>query len=88
MTQRFILRHRLEKRDTDARVSEPLEPIVYYLDPGTPEPVRSALLDGARWWNQAFEAAGYRDAFQVVMRPDSISSRPAASRSTIRCWAS
>jgi hypothetical protein len=74
MTQRFIRRHRLEKRDPNAAISDPVEPIVYYLDPGTPEPVRSALLDGARWWNQAFEAAGYSDAFQVVMRPDSISS--------------
>ena len=74
MTQRFVRRHRLEKRNPNAAVSEAVEPIVYYLDPGTPEPVRSALLDGARWWNQAFEAAGYRDAFQVVMRPDSISS--------------
>lgn len=74
MTQRFIRRHRLEKRDPSARISDAVEPIVYYLDPGTPEPVRSALLDGARWWNQAFESAGYRDAFQVRMRPDSISS--------------
>ncbi len=74
MTQRHIRRHRLEKRNPNAAVSEPVEPIIYYLDPGTPEPVRSALLDGARWWNQAFEAAGYRNAFQVVMRPDSISS--------------
>ena len=54
-------------------MSDPVEPIVYYLDPGTPEPVRSALLDGARWWNDAFEAIGYRDAFQVRIRPDSIS---------------
>mgnify|MGYP001174112432 CR=1 FL=1 len=74
MTQRFIRRHRLEKRDPSARVSEAVEPIIYYLDPGAPEPMRSALLDGARWWNQAFEAAGYRDAFQVMIRPDSISS--------------
>ena len=74
MTQRFIRRHRLEKRDPSARVSDPVEPIVYYLDPGAPEPIRSALLDGARWWNQAFEAAGYRNAFQVTIRPDSISS--------------
>jgi hypothetical protein len=74
MTQRHIRRHRLEKRDPNAAVSDPVEPIIYYLDPGTPEPVRSALLDGARWWNQAYEAAGYRNAFQVVMRPDSISS--------------
>jgi hypothetical protein len=73
MTARFIQRHRLEKRDPSAAVSEPVEPIIYYLDPGTPEPVRSALLDGARWWNQAFEAAGYRDAFRVEILPDSVS---------------
>lgn len=74
MTRRSIRRHRLEKRDPGAAMSEPVEPIIYYLDPGTPEPIRSALLEGARWWNQAFEAAGYINAFQVVMRPDSISS--------------
>ncbi len=74
MTQRFIRRHRLEKRDPGAAMSEPVEPIVYYLDPGTPEPVRSALLDGARWWNQAFEAAGFIDAFRVEIRPEDVSS--------------
>ena len=74
MTQRFIRRHRLEKRDPGAAMSEPVEPIVYFLDPGTPEPVRSALLDGARWWNQAFEAAGFIDAFRVELRPEDVSS--------------
>ena len=74
MTQRFIRRHRLEKRDPGAAMSEPVEPIVYYLDPGTPEPVRSALLEGARWWNQAFEAAGFIDGFQVELRPEDVSS--------------
>lgn len=68
--RRFITRHRLEKKNPGAAVSEAVEPIVYYLDRGTPEPVRSALLDGARWWNQAFEAAGYKDAFQVEMLPE------------------
>ena len=62
-------RHRLQKKDPTADVSEAVEPIIYYLDTGAPEPVRSALLDGARWWNQAFEAAGYKDAFQVRMLP-------------------
>ncbi|MAO66568.1 MAG: peptidase [Balneola sp.] len=70
LTKRFISRHRLEKKDPGAEVSEPVEPIVYYLDNGTPEPVRSALLDGARWWNQAFEAAGYKDAFIVKVLPE------------------
>ena len=69
LEQRFIIRHRLEKKDPNAAISDPVKPIVYYLDPGTPEPVRSALLEGARWWNQAFEAAGFRNAFQVQMLP-------------------
>jgi len=62
-------RHRLKKKDPTAEFSEAVEPIIYYLDRGAPEPVRSALLDGARWWDQAFEAAGYKNAFQVKMLP-------------------
>ena len=69
IVKRFIYRHRLEKKNPNAAMSEAVEPIIYYLDPGTPEPIRSALLDGARWWNQAFEAIGYKDAFQVKMLP-------------------
>ena len=69
VVKRYMARHRLQKKDPSAAVSDPVKPIVYYLDPGTPEPVRSALLEGARWWNQAFEAAGYRNAFQVEMLP-------------------
>lgn len=68
--KRFIRRHRLEKKNPNAAVSEAVEPIIYYLDNGTPEPIRSALLDGGRWWNQAFEAIGYKNAFQVKMLPD------------------
>jgi len=71
INKRFITKHRLKKKNPDAEMSEPVEPIVYYLDPGTPEPVRSALLDCARWWNQAFEAAGYKNAFRVEVLPDS-----------------
>lgn len=67
---RYGRRHRLEKLDPQAAVSEAVEPIVYYLDRGAPEPIRSALLEGASWWNQAFEAAGYRDAFQVKLLPE------------------
>src|SRR5438128_5883146 len=72
--KRFIARHRLEKKDPKAAVSEPVQPIVYYLDRGAPEPIRSALLEGARWWNQAFEAAGYKNAFQVEMMPEGADS--------------
>ena len=67
--KRFVVRHRLEKKNPEAKVSEAVEPISYYLDPGTPEPVRSALLEGARWWNQAYEAIGFKNAFQVEMLP-------------------
>ncbi|MBT8280618.1 MAG: zinc-dependent metalloprotease [Muriicola sp.] len=70
LIKRFVTRHRLEKQDPNAASSQAVEPIVYYLDNGTPEPVRSALLEGGRWWNQAFEAIGYQDAFQLKMLPD------------------
>ena len=70
MMQRYVRRHRLEKVDPSARVSAAKKPILYYVDRGTPEPIRTALLEGARWWNQAFEAAGYRDAFQVALLPE------------------
>jgi len=67
----IINRHRLFKKDPSAAMSEAVKPIIYYLDNGTPEPIRSALLEGARWWNQAYEAAGYKNAFQVQVLPDS-----------------
>jgi len=67
--KRFIVRHRLEKKDPKAAVSDAVRPIVYYLDPAAPEPVRQALLDGARWWAAAFEKAGFKNAFKVEMLP-------------------
>ena len=70
IVKRVIYRHRLEKKDPSLEISEAVEPIIYYLDRGTPEPIRSALMDGARWWNQAFEAIGYKDAFQVKLLPE------------------
>lgn len=68
--KRFIVRHRLEKKDPSAKVSEAVKPLVYYVDRGAPEPIRTALLEGARWWNQAFEAIGYKDAFRVEVMPE------------------
>ena len=66
----YIPRHRLKKKDPSASISEAVKPIIYYLDNGTPEPIRTALLDGAKWWDQAFEAAGYKNAFQVKILPE------------------
>lgn len=68
--QMFIARHRLEKKDPSPPMSEAVKPIVYYIDNGTPEPIRSALMDGAKWWNEAFEAAGFKNAFIVRIMPD------------------
>lgn len=69
MDVKYIPRHRLQKRYPNKAKSQAINPIIYYLDPGTPEPVKTALLDGAKWWNKAFEGAGYIDAFQVKMLP-------------------
>ncbi len=61
----WVERFRLEKKDPSARLSEPKEPLVYYLDAGIPEPTRSAMRDGILWWNAAFEAAGFKNAIVV-----------------------
>jgi len=70
--QRYIVRHRLEKKNNKNEISEAVEPIVYYLDNGTPEPVKTALLEGGKWWNQAFESIGYKDAFQIKILPEDV----------------
>lgn len=70
LEKRFICRHRLKKKDPTVKVSEAVDPIVYYVDPAVPEPIRTALVDGAEWWNQAYEAIGYKDAFKVEILPD------------------
>ena len=72
MEVKLINRHRLEKKDPNAVLSEAIEPIIYYLDNGTPEPIRSALIEGASWWNEAFKEIGFKNAFQVKILPDSI----------------
>lgn len=70
MEQAYIPKHRLKKVNPHAEKSKAIKPIVYYLDPGIPEPVMGALKEGALWWAQAFEAAGYQDAFQVKVLPE------------------
>ena len=72
IVKKYIIRHRLKKKNPSLTVSEPVEPIIYYLDPGTPEPVKSALIDGASWWNEAYESIGFKNAFQVKVLPENI----------------
>ena len=69
LEKRYITRHRLEKKDPNARISEAVEPIIYYIDRGCPEPIKSALIEGALWWDHAFRAGGYKNAFQVKELP-------------------
>lgn len=70
LVRRYIIRHRLKKKDPTAKVSEVVKPIVYYVDRGIPEPIRSAVMEGVSWWKEAFEALGYQDAFQVKLLPE------------------
>ena len=70
LAQRFTTRHRLEKKDPTAARSEAVKPIVYYVDRGAPAAIKKALIEGGAWWNQAFEAAGYTNAFQVKELPE------------------
>jgi len=72
LDRKFIIRHRLVKKDPNAALSEPVKPLVYYVDNGAPPDVRDALIEGASWWTQAFEAAGFKNAFQVRVLPDSV----------------
>ena len=67
---RWATRHRLRSRDPGSEDAAPVEPIVYYVDPGIPEPIRSAVIEGASWWEQAFREAGFRDAFRVEVLPE------------------
>jgi hypothetical protein len=68
---KFIIRHRLIKQDPNCVTAcKAVAPIHYYVDRGAPEPIRSALLDGARWWDQAFQSAGWAPGtFQVDILP-------------------
>jgi hypothetical protein len=72
LVKRFISRHRLEKQNPAAEKSPALAPIIYYVDRGAPEPIRSALREGASWWNEAFEAAGFENAFRVEILPEGV----------------
>ncbi|MGI4763099.1 MAG: zinc-dependent metalloprotease [Janthinobacterium lividum] len=72
LMQRFSRRHRLAKQNPGAKISDPVEPIVYYVDRGAPPDIKRALIEGGGWWNQAFEAAGYRNAFIVKELPEGV----------------
>ncbi len=76
---------RLDKVDPSAALSEVRKPIVFYVDRGAPEPVRSALLEGANWWKPAFEKAGFKNAFRVELLPEGVD--PMDVRYSLITWA-
>jgi hypothetical protein len=81
---RLAERFRLEKTDPAAARSPVKKPIVFYVDRAAPEPIRSALVEGARWWAQAFDAAGFEDAFKVEVLPEGVS--PLDARYSVINW--
>lgn len=70
IVQNLSNRFRLERVDPAAPRSRVKTPITFYIDNAAPEPIRTALLEGASWWKAAFEAAGYIDAYRVEILPD------------------
>lgn len=70
LLKKYALRFRLERRDPNARSGPVKKPIVFYVDPGAPEAVRKALIDGASWWADAFRAAGFENAYRVELLPE------------------
>jgi hypothetical protein len=81
---RLARRFRLQKKDPGAARSEVKKPIVFYVDPATPEPIRSALMEGTRWWAEAFDAAGFSNAFRVDVLPEGVS--PLDARCNVINW--
>ncbi|MGB6231488.1 MAG: zinc-dependent metalloprotease [Litorimonas sp.] len=77
---RLARRYRLQK-DADGNT---IKPIVVYIDGGAPEPIRSALVDGAEWWGEAFAAAGFPDGYRVEILPDDV--HPLDVRYTVVQW--
>ncbi|MFT3977121.1 MAG: DUF5117 domain-containing protein, partial [Sphingomonas bacterium] len=81
---RLVRRFRLEKADPGAARSRVVKPIVFYVDRAAPEAIRTALIEGARWWAQAFDAAGYVDAFRVETLPEGVN--PMDVRYNVIAW--
>lgn len=65
----YITRWRLEKKDPNAAMSEPVKPIVYYIDSATPVKWRPYMIKGVEKWQKAFEAAGFKNAIIAKMAP-------------------
>ena len=65
LDRQLVPRHRLVRKNPGKRVSELVEPLVYYVDSGAPKDIKKALIEGALWWKEAFEAAGIKNGYRV-----------------------
>jgi hypothetical protein len=74
ITYRFATRFRLEKTDSMAPRSPVKKPITFYVDKAAPEPMRSAIIQGIKWWSQAFDEAGFINAIDVQLLPENVSA--------------
>ncbi len=84
IVKRYARRFRLERKDPNARFGAVKKPIVFYVDRGAPEPVRRALIEGAAWWDDAFRAAGFQDAYRVELLPEG--AHPLDARYNVIQW--
>jgi len=82
--RRLAIRHRLQRLEAGIASSPSEDPIVYYVDRAAPEPIRSALMDGAGWWARAFAAAGFPDGFRVELLPQGV--HPLDARYNVIEW--
>lgn len=83
---RFINRWHLKKKNPDARISEPVDPIVFWIDKATPEEYRDAIAEAIEFWNPCFEAIGFRNAVVAKQMPDTASWDPADVRYNVIQW--
>lgn len=82
--RRLAVRHRLERVDPAAESGSVVEPIIFYVDRGAPPVIRDALIEGGNWWAEAFEAAGFEDAYRVELLPEGV--HPLDARYNVIQW--
>ncbi|MGH8104375.1 MAG: zinc-dependent metalloprotease [bacterium] len=83
---RYIIRWNLEKKDPTAPLSEPKQPIVFWVENTTPPEYRQAVKEGIESWNKAFEAAGFKDAIVGKIMPDDADWDPADMQYSVIRW--
>ncbi|MBK9271600.1 MAG: zinc-dependent metalloprotease [Saprospiraceae bacterium] len=84
----FINRWHLKKKYPEQAISEPVEPIVWWVENTTPKELRQVIIDAGHKWNAAFEKAGFKNAIEMKMMPDDVDWDPADIRYNVIRWVS